>query len=90
MAVQRGLENLGIELGNKGYEVVMLESYSYPIDAIVYSGSFPQVSYITGNNMPQMRLGERSSYGVLLVNSYGKSIDDIDLMLKNRCYSPLF
>ena len=40
--------------------------------------------------MPEMSSGLRTNYGVFIVNSLGKSIDEIEDMLKTRYYSPLF
>ncbi|MCX7922903.1 MAG: YkuS family protein [Clostridia bacterium] len=91
VAVQRGLEAIKHELKHKGYEVVELETYNYPIDAIIYEGSLMQISHISSNNMPiEMRVDGRTNYGVFMINSTGKSIDQIERMLKTRCYSPLF
>jgi len=96
VAVQRGLENMKEMLREKGYDVVTLGEYNYPIDAIVYSGHGLDASYISNNNYPHMtshtighdRLDR--NYGVLMVNATNKSIEEIDSMLKTRVYSPLF
>jgi hypothetical protein len=90
VAVQNSLLNIKHELGNRGYTIVDLENYNYPIDAAIYEGNSFQISYISGNNMPEMSNSKRSSYGVLIINSLGKSVDEIEDMLKTRYYSPLF
>jgi len=90
VAVQKGLNNIKRELKRRGYEVVDIETYNYPIDAIIYEGNSFQISYVSRNNMPEMGIGKRVNYGVLMVNSLGKSIDEIEDMLKTRYYSPLF
>ncbi|NLM59835.1 MAG: YkuS family protein [Clostridium sp.] len=90
VAVQSGLENIKKELKKRGFEVVDLETYNYPIDAIVYEGNSFQISHISRNNMPEMNSGLRANYGVFIINSLGKSIDEIEDMLKSRYYSPLF
>lgn len=90
VGVQNGLDKIKKELKSRGYEVVNLEGYNYPIDAVVYEGNAFQISYISSNNMPEMTMGTRSGYGVFMVNASGKSIDEIDIMLRNRSYSPLF
>lgn len=77
-------------LKKRGYEVVSAETYKYPIDAIVYEGSSFPISYITTSNMPGLNSEERANYGVLMVNALGKSVEEIDFILKNRYYSPLF
>jgi len=90
VAVQAGLDDLKLGLKKKGFEVVDLETYCYPIDAIVYEGNNFQISYVSRNNMPEIEMGKRSNYGVFIINSLGKSIDEISDMLKTRYYSPLF
>ena len=90
IAVQKGLDILKEGLQQRGYEVVDVENYHYPIDAIVYEGNSFQISYISHNNMPEMSVGGRSNYGVFMINSLGKSVDEVEDMLKTRYYSPLF
>lgn len=98
VAVQKGLENLKEKLREKGYDVVTLGEYNYPIDGIVYAGHGLGESYVKNNNMPNLTshrqmagFGDMNrSYGVLMVNAVNKSIDEIDLILKNKVYSPLF
>ncbi|AEV68449.1 YkuS family protein [Acetivibrio clariflavus] len=90
VAVQQGLDDIKSGLREKGFEVVDLETYNYPIDAIVYEGNSFQISYISRNNMPEMTMGKRGNYGVFIVNSLGKTIDEIADMLNTRYYSPLF
>lgn len=90
VAVQKGLDEIKEGLAAKGYEVVDIETYNYPIDAIVYEGNSFQISYISRNNMPATVNGQRVSYGVLMINSLGKTVDEIDEMLRMRCYSHLF
>ncbi len=90
VAVQDGLDKLKKELSIRGFEVVNLENYNYPIDAIVYEGNSFQISHISRNNMPEATMGMRANYGVFIINSLGKSVDDIEDMLKTRYYSPLF
>lgn len=90
VAVQKELNNIKDALKNKGYEVVTLGEYNYPIDAMIYEGRSFQISYISSNNMPVMSVDSRSNYGVLMINATGKSIDEIERILKRRSYSPLF
>ncbi|MCX7709656.1 MAG: YkuS family protein [Clostridia bacterium] len=90
VAVQSELKDIREGLKAKGHEVVDIETYNYPIDAVVYAGNSFQVSYVSRNHMPTMVNGQRSNYGVLMINSLGKSIDQIDEMLRMRCYSHLF
>lgn len=90
VAVQNSLHHIQEELKKRGFDVVDLETYNYPIDAIVYEGNSFQISHISRNNMPEMCSGLRTNYGVFIVNSLGKSVDEIEDMLRTRYYSPLF
>ena len=91
VAVQKTLNDLKSALKSLGYEVVDVESYNYPIDAIVYEGNTFQISHVSRNNMPDLSMSDRrANYGVLMINSLGKSVEEIDDMLKRRYYSPLF
>lgn len=90
IAVQKELEEIKMRLTERGHKVVDIESYNYPIDAIIYEGNSFQISYVSGNNMPEMTNGQRSNYGVLMINSKGKSLDCIEEMLNMRCYEHLF
>jgi len=89
VAVQKGLDEIKAALKDRGYETVDAETYNYPIDAVVYEGSSFQLSLITGNNMPAVSSGPRANYGVLMINSRGKTVDWIEYVLRNRCYSRL-
>ncbi|MCX7748044.1 MAG: YkuS family protein [Clostridia bacterium] len=90
IAVQKELHKIVNALHEKGYQVVDPETYNYPIDAMIYEDAGFSISHISTNNMPLMASGQRNHYGVLMVNSKGKTIQEIEQILKNRCYSPLF
>lgn len=96
VAVQKGLESIKTQLREKGYDVVTFGEYNYPIDAVVYSGSGLEGSFIKNNNMPHLTAGTvdfgnmSRSYGVFLVNAMNRSVEEIDNMLKRKAYSPLF
>lgn len=88
VAVQSNLTGITEGLRQKGYTVVDLYAYSKPIDAVVYEGGQFDFSAITEeNSSPVMSNSSKSSYGVFIVCSNGKSIEEIDYMLKTRCYS---
>mgnify|MGYP000147093922 FL=1 len=90
VAVQQGLDDIKNALRSRGYQVVDLETYRYPIDAIIYTGRSFQLSHITSNNFQQVSTGIRDNYGILMINAKEKSIDDIERILISRSYSPLF
>lgn len=88
VAVQENLSGIAKELRRRGYTVVDLYSYDKPIDAVLYEGARFDFSTITEENVsPVMSTNSRSSYGVFILCSNGKSIEEIDYMLKTRCYS---
>lgn len=88
VAVQAELTDISRGLANRGYNVVDLYSYRNPVDAVVYSGRNFDFSAITEENTGAiMSSGSKSSYGVFIVCANGKNIDEIDHMLKTRCYS---
>ncbi|HOA97753.1 YkuS family protein [Acetivibrio saccincola] len=90
VAIQRGLEDIKNQLEQRGFDVVCIENYNYPVDAIIYKGNSFNISCVSRNNMPEFTMGKRAQYGVFMINSQGKTIDEIEEMLKNRCYTPLF
>lgn len=90
VAVQRGLDEIRNGLISKGYEVVDMETYKYPVDAIVYEGNSFEVSHISYNNMTYIHSGQKTNYGVFMINSLGNTIDQIDEMLRMKCYSHMF
>lgn len=90
VAVQSGLEDIKNQLEKRGFDVVSIENYNYPVDAIIYKGNSFNISCVSRNNMPEFTMGKRAQYGVFMINSQGKTIDEIEEMLKNRCYTPLF
>lgn len=88
VAVQSNLLNISEGLKQKGYTVVDLYTYTNPIDAVVYEGGrFDFLSITEENTSPVMSTNSRSSFGVFILCSKGKSIEEIDNMLKTRRYS---
>ncbi len=88
VAVQNNLTDISRALMQKGYIVVDLYTYRKPIDAVVYEGKHFDFTAITEENTgPVMSTSSKPSYGVFIVCANGKSIDEIDYMLRTRCYS---
>lgn len=91
VAVQPNMTQLSKALTSRGYTVVDLYTYRNPIDAVVYEGKRFDFSAITEENTGlTMSTSSKSSYGVFIVCANGKSIEEIDYMLKTRCYSSFF
>ncbi len=88
VAVQSDLSSIAEGLRQRGYTVVDLYTYTKPIDAVIYEGHRFNFSAITEENTsPVMGTNNKTGYGVFIVCSNGKSIDEIDYMLRTRCYS---
>ncbi|SCG84506.1 hypothetical protein DW1_2956 [Proteiniborus sp. DW1] len=87
--VQDGLHNLRDSLSSLGYEVVDLNNSS-DIEAIVYMADGYDIEY--HNNLANMNSGIdiSSNSGTILINAAGKTTEEIDNIIKNKLYSPLF
>ena len=90
IAVQNGLDYFKESLKKKGYTVVDIENCDYPVDALLFEGNEFQISYFSRNNRMAGKDGERTKDGTLIINSRGKSIEQIDEMLSMKCYEHLF
>jgi len=74
------------KLRANGYDVVTFGRYNYPIDALLYTGeSIPTLSASTG-----VFDAGREAGGIFVVNCENKSINELDNILRNRVYTPLF
>ncbi len=82
IAVQHGLDEIGNKLQNRGYEVVGYEDKGH-IDAIVYESMDSSIENV--NNSVDGNI-----YGALLINATGKTIDEIEHIIKTRRYGNLF
>ena len=91
VAVQKGHEMLKDELRNLGYDVVTFGEFTGIIDALIYSGSLENGA-LNQNNFDMYSIGNYSdnARGILMINIENKSVDEIDVILKKRVYSPLF
>lgn len=82
VAISPELNTLANQLRERGYNVVTYGKYNYPIDALVYTGKMEDYRTLKGSTM--------GYFGILMVNATNKSVDEVDIALKNRLYSPLF
>lgn len=82
VAVQNELRHIAEYLRRVGFEVVSYETYSHPIDALVYHGSAFSFSAI--HSVPSHEMG------ILLVCADGKTPQQIQKILEKKIYSPLF
>ncbi|NLM13227.1 MAG: hypothetical protein GX209_05735 [Epulopiscium sp.] len=94
VAIARGLEGFKEKLEQRGYQVVYEDEYSYPVDAYIYI-NHPNWMEFSDEIRPELTssIEKRSQHkhqGVLIINAQNKSIDEIEQILNNRVYSPLF
>lgn len=83
VAVSSALTTIAEQLRGLGYNVVTYGKYNYPIDAFVYTDENLLSANVMGAATPGW-------HGVLMINAENKTINQIDYMLKNRIFSPLF
>lgn len=94
VAISKGLEGFKEKLEQRGYEVVYEEEYPYPVDAYIYTNHRDWLE-LNDDIRPELTssIEKRSNHkhqGILLINAQNKSIDQIEQILNNRVYSPLF
>jgi hypothetical protein len=94
IGIQRGLDGLKKKLEEKGYQVYFEDEYPYAIDAFIFNKSLtlPDMDY---HDSPVLtasleKIPCQSNKGVLLICSKNKSLEEIEEILNNRVYSPLF
>ncbi|MGI6707132.1 MAG: YkuS family protein [Clostridia bacterium] len=90
IAYQRGLETIAAGLQERGYIVFEYGTSQEPYDVLLYDGAVNSAFYQTLDvNAPYMHdMG--SAPGVFLVNTSGKSLEEIAHILERKSYSPLF
>ena len=94
VAIERGLEGFKEKLEQRGYQVVYHEDYSYPVDAYIYMNHSNWME-VNEDLWPELtssveKRSKHKLHGVLMINAQNKSIDQIEQILNNRVYSPLF
>ncbi|WP_058486384.1 YkuS family protein [Defluviitalea phaphyphila] len=94
IGIQRGLEGIKEKLEERGYKVVYEDEYNYPVDAYIY---IDHPNWMEENNSIGVVLtssvqkrAKHKHNGILFINGKNKSIDEIEQIINNRVYSPLF
>lgn len=87
LAIQQGLDNIKEGLINRGYDVYDLDE-NQEVEAIIYMADGYNIPY--ENQMVSLRGEDIGGKSAILVNATGKTIDEIDNIIKNKVYSPLF
>jgi len=95
IAIQDGLETLKEKLTSLGYEVVSSEEINFPVDAYIYyeqndNQSLLMVNQRLNNIFSSVSPNMQPNYGTLLINAKDKTVEEIQQILTNRTYSPLF
>jgi len=93
IAMESGLENISEQLRKKGYTIVSYPEYKGMVDAFIYKEDMISGINQYQNNMMTNALENNNtseSKGILIVNANNKNADQIEEILKNRIYSPLF
>lgn len=88
IGVQKQLKVLGNQLKTLGLNVAMLDGQTCKIDAFVYCGDEIKILDIIRNS-EEIGFMDGAN-GVLLVDSRGKTCDEVAQVIRNRVYSPLF
>lgn len=89
IVVQEGLNDIRNGLNRLGYEVVDINENNN-VEAIVYMADGYDIDY--HSNIVSMKSGidMTNNKGTVLINATGKTIEEIDKIIDNRIYSPLF
>ncbi|MTI48636.1 YkuS family protein [Sporosalibacterium faouarense] len=89
IAVQKELYSLRSQLSSIGYDISDIED-NENVEAIIYMTDGYDIPY--ENQMISMADGEDmdNHQAAILINATGKTVDDIDNIISNRIYSPLF
>ncbi|SDY87856.1 Uncharacterised protein family (UPF0180) [Proteiniborus ethanoligenes] len=87
IAVQKGLSHIRKDLSKLGYEIVNINE-GKAVEAVIYMADGYDIGY--HSNLVSMNSGADMNKGIILINAAGKTADEIDRIISNRIYSPLF
>ncbi|RKD31672.1 YkuS family protein [Thermohalobacter berrensis] len=88
IAVQGHLNEIKENLIRRGYEVFDINE-NRDVEAIIYMSDGHEIPYY--GQVTNMDQGEdMTGKGAILINANGKSIEEIEYIINNRIYSPLF
>ncbi|WP_077369267.1 YkuS family protein [Anaerosalibacter sp. Marseille-P3206] len=88
IGVQDDLENVKRELENRGYIVTSMDDEN--IEAAIYQNPEGQSPYLSNYINMNMGFTTVNGMGTLLINADGRTIDEIDEIIKSRVYTDLF
>lgn len=89
IAVQKELYDIKSSLINSGFEIYDMED-GENVEAIVYMGDGDDIPY--NNQLISMSDGDNldDNQAAILINANGRSVEEIENIINNRVYSPLF
>ncbi len=93
IGIQKGLDSLKEQLEKRGYYVVEAEQFQHGVDVYIYRGIQAEgvlENFSVTKQAPMAGIRDSSSLGVLMINAYNKTIDEIEEILQNRVYTSLF
>jgi len=93
IAVENGLGNISDQLKEKGYTMVGYPGYKGAVDAFIYKEDMISgISHYQNNIMAGVVSSNKDNgfQGVLVINANNKSVNQIEQILRDRVYSPLF
>jgi hypothetical protein len=91
VAVQKSLKHIIEGLRGLGYDVEQFDrQYRGDAQTIIYSAYSDNTTQSSNLECVTNNLFTNQSYGAFIVNGDGKDANQIDYVIKNRVYSPLF
>lgn len=89
IAIQKELYDIKSSLINSGFEIYDMED-GENVEAIVYMGDGDDIPY--NNQLISMSDGDNldDNQAAILINANGRSVEEIENIINNRVYSPLF
>ncbi|KNF07093.1 hypothetical protein CLPU_25c00030 [Gottschalkia purinilytica] len=89
IVVQDGLDEIRTDLHNLGYEIVDIDS-GENIEAVIYMADGQDISYYSNIISMSNSQEDTGNKGTLLINAKGKNTQEINKIITNRSYSPIF
>ncbi|KPU26751.1 hypothetical protein TR13x_08765 [Caloranaerobacter sp. TR13] len=89
IAIQKGLDDLKNNLKSRGYEVYDINE-NKEVEAIIYMADGYSIPYIDSFISMDTGFEINRNKDVLLINATGKTLEEIEYIINNKLYSPLF
>lgn len=88
VGVQDDLIDISRELEERGYTITSMDGED--LEAIVYLNHDGDIPYLSNAINMNMGFDVTFNKGTILINAQGRTVDEIENIIKNRIYSPLF